>query len=468
MPQSIAVLPFVDMSEEKDQEYFADGMAEELRGVLAKVPKLTVIGRTSAFSFKGRNEDVRVIGEKLGATHVVEGSVRRSGDHIRISAQLIDARTGAQAWAGTYDRELGDVLVLQAEIASGIARSLQLAVGADVVRDTRPLRSAEAYTFFLRGRAALDLGGASVTEAKTYFEQALALDPDFVRAQEALALGLLNELENGQVLPATGWPLAVKAARDTLRRDPGSALAHVILGLERAEYAFDWGGARSELNQALALQPRDPYALYVSSWLAADLGDIDTSARLLDAALAIDPLNPEALQTSGFLRYDAGDLDGAERAFRASLQISPTFGFSHRSLGLVLLMRGQPEAALKEMQAEPGGTNMGLALVYHALGRKADSDAALARHVADAERASISTFVSAARVHAYRNEPNEAFAMLDRAFERRDHNLLSIVVDPIFAPLHRDPRYRALLRKMNLDDATRAAASRAPPAPPRP
>jgi len=462
VPRSIAVLPFVDMSEDKSQEYFADGISEELIGVLAKIPQLTVIGRTSSFSFKGQNHDMRQIGEKLGVAHVVEGSVRRSGARVRISAQLVDARSGAEIWSGTYDRDLGDVLVLQAEIASGIARSLQLAVGADVARDGRPLRSAEAYTFFLRGRAALDRGDLSQSAAKTYFQQALALDPEFARAQEALALAYQQEVGNGLTTSADGWAAAVEAARKTLRLDPTSAMAHAILGLERTS-KYDWKIANAELEQALALEPHDPYALLVCSWLASDLGRLTDARKLLDAALVLDPLNPDIRQSAGYNRLGLGDLDGAERELRASLQISPTYSYSHRQLGRIQLLRGQPEAALEEMQAEPRRKDMGLALAYHSLGRKAESDAALARLHAQSQTAGA---FSVAFVHAYRNEIPQAFEWLDKAVTRGEVSVMSLETEPVFEPLRSDPRYQTLLQRLNFQDWPGSRAPADPSAPP--
>src|SRR5450631_266464 len=184
----IAVLPFADMSEKKDQEYFADGMAEEILDLLAKIPGLKVIGRTSSFQFKGKSDDLRAIGERLGATYVVEGSVRKAGARIRVTAQLIDSHSGIHLWSESYDRDYGDILVLQDDIATGIARALQLAVGADDLRPPRRLPSTEAYSLYLQARAALDRLDESMEVAQSELEQALILDPSFVQAAEGLAL----------------------------------------------------------------------------------------------------------------------------------------------------------------------------------------------------------------------------------------------------------------------------------------
>src|SRR5215469_16541774 len=345
--RSIAVLPFLDMSEKKDQEYFADGMAEEVIDLLTKIPDLRVVGRTSSFSFKGRPDDLRSIGEKLGASYVVEGSVRRADNRVRVTAQLIDAHSGTHLWSETYDHDFSDVLAMQDQIARGIARALQLAVGADI-REVPHLQDTEAYTFYLRGRSAIDRGDAGVGEAKIYLEQSLLLDPTFVRAAEALALAYVDEIAGRVTSSQAGWPAAVDAAQRALRLDRNSAMAHAVLGLEGATYAYDWQRASSELDATLALKPRDPYALFVAAWLAFDLGRQAEALRLQDASIALDPLNPDSHQNGAYIRYMMGDLNAAERGFRRSIEISPTFESNHRMIGEILLQRHEPKLDLDQ------------------------------------------------------------------------------------------------------------------------
>ena len=460
--RTIAVLPFEDRSKDGSEEYFADGMAEELRVVLGKVPQLRVIAHKSSSSFRNDDEDVREIGERLGVANVVKGSVHKSENSLRISVQLYDAHSRAQLWSDSYRRDFGDVLVMQAEMASGIARALQLTVGADVDRDSRPLRNSQAYIFFLRGRTVIDRG-EDETEAKVDFEQALALDPTFIRAQEALALALMEQVISASLPPREGWPAAVGAAQRTLKLDPESALAHAILGRERATNAYDWKGANEELDRALALRPRDPYALYVSASLAFDLGRHEEERQLSDLALAIDPLNPDSHQSAAYHRYFMGDLDGAEREFRASLQISPRFGSSRMMIGVINLLRGDATAALQDMQAEPSDTReVGLAFVYHALGRKAEAAAALER----IKKERWGRAAGVATVYAYRNELTPAFEWFEKAIDNRETNLISkIVYSPMLGSLRADSRYEMLLRKMNLQPGTGPAvgARRCPP-----
>ena len=369
--KSIAVLPFADLSEKKDQGYFADGMAEEILNLLAKIPGLRVFGRTSSFQFKGHTEDLHDIGEKLGAAYVVEGSVRRGGSRIRVAAQLFEAQSGTQLWAESYDREFGDVLAVQDQIATNIARALQLAVATDDAQLMRQLKNPEAYALYLRGRSAYDRGEEGLREAQANFEQVLALEPTFSRAAEALALTHLGLIGDSVVTSGMGWPPAVNAAKLALRLDSRSAFAHVILGLKLATYDYNWTGAAAELDAALATKSRDPVVLYNAAWLAFDVGRYDDAVHLQDASLSLDPLNPDSLQNGAIIHYMMGHLDVAERAFRKSLEVSPTFAGSHEFLGKILVVRGEPKGALKEMDAEVSSErDIGLAIVFHALGRR--------------------------------------------------------------------------------------------------
>lgn len=447
--RSIAVLPFVDLSEKKDQEYFADGMAEEIINLLARIPSLTVIGRTSSFHFKGENEDLRIIGKELNAAYVVEGSVRKAGPRVRVIAHLIDTRSGTHRWSESYDRDFGDVLALQDEIATDIARALQLAMGADDTRPPRLLHNTEAYTLYLRGRSAYD-GPRDLAEAQSDYEQALALDPNFLRAAEALAWMYAYAAVTQEMQSRVAWLHAKDAAAKALRIDADSAPAHAVLGLMHAEYEYDWGAADAEFSKALALSPRDPVTLDFAARLACHRGRYEEALRLIDASISVDPLNPRAHRRKGFIEYLSGDEYGAEREFRRSLEIFPTFDWDHATLTWILVERGELQAALKEIQAEPavGGRDQGLSIVYRALGRNAESDAALGRLIH--EFPNWPTGV--AMIYAYRGEAGRAFEWLDRAYTIRDPDLILWFRSPFFAPLRDDPRYKALLRKMNLTE----------------
>ena len=446
----VAVLPFVDRSAPAAQDDLAEGMSEEILDLLGGVPGLRTIGRTSSFSFKGHNQDLRHIGAVLGATHLVEGSVTRSGTRIHVRSELIDASDGRPIWSDVFDREAVDLLAVQVQIASAIARQFELALNMDTARRLQP-RTLEAYHLYLRGWEAVDRGDKGLREAAPDFAQALASDPGFLKAAEARALAELDEIADKLTTPQTGWPRAEQSARICLKISPGSALAHAILGLEKATFEYHWREASEELDRLLALHPRDPDALYVGAWLAFDLGRTDEALQLQDTALALDPLNPDSNQNSAYIHYLLGDLDSAERAFRKSSEISPTFGSNHLMLGKILLLRGRPQEALAEMQQEREEADLGLALAYHALGRHAESDAALTRTEAVYQVYQVPGEVNIALAHAYRGELDVAFSWLERAIAARDLNLgHGLRTEPMFAGLRGDPRYRNLLSEMNL------------------
>lgn len=446
---SIAVLPFADMSEDRDQEYFADGMSEEIIDLLVSIPGLSVIGRTSSFQFKGKSDDLRAIGESLGAAYVVEGSVRTAGPRIRVTAQLIDARTGTHRWSQSYDRDVGDVLALQSDIATSIARTLQLAVAADDLRPVRQLPSAEAYTLYLNSRAALDRLDESLVDAPAELEQALELDPTFIQAAEALALVHAELAVNAGLPSELAWVNAKTAARRALLLDPGSVRAHAVLGLAIAGQDFQWDEADRELGDALRRNPRDTFVLEFAARVAAHRGRYDEALRRINTALALDPLNSYLYNTKGVIEFLAGDTQRAERSLRRVTDLSPTFGGARTVLAWVLMARGDLAAALQELNAEPAqpARNSGLASVYYLLGRKADSDGALARVTEWHGNWPFGVAVA----HASRRESDETIEWLERAYAVRDPDLAMFgLAHPFFAFLRGDPRYEAILRKMNL------------------
>ncbi len=450
--KSIAVLPFVDMSEKKDQEYFADGMAEEILDLLVKIPGLRVIGRTSSFQFKGHNEDLRAIGAKLGAAYVLEGSVRKAGDRVRITAQLIDSRDGSHVWSDTYDEAFGDVLSLQEKIAANLVRALQVTVGADDLRSSPLLTRTEAYDLYLHGRYAFDRFDKEGFEAAAgYFKQALDLDPSSARAADWLASSLENLAEWGYVPPAEGFERARAAAQHALKLNPHSGLAHSVLAAINLIYDWDWASAEREAEQARALAPRSADAIAQAGQVQAALGQWDEGARLIGAAMAIDPLFAGWHELLGNIRLREGRYAEAGEELRKTLRISPTYGSGHYYLGQILLLQGKLEDALAEMEQEApdSGQDAGLASVYHAMGRKTESDAALAR--VTNERGDDVAF-EIAQAHAYRGEADQAFAWLDRAYAKKDVELYWIKGDRLLKSLEGEPRYKAFIKKMNLPE----------------
>jgi TolB-like protein len=449
--KSIAVLPFVDMSEKKDQEYFADGMAEEIIDLLVKIPGLKVISRTSSFQFKGKTEDLRAIATQLGVAYVLEGSVRRSGDHLRVTAQLINAQDGTHLWSQAYDQDLNDVLKMQDEIAASLVRALQIEVGAGEFGGRPALRNAEAYTFYLQGQHADDRGDRQgLEQALNDFARALELDPTFAAAEVGLGstYSILGTL--GFMQPAIAFEKARQAAERALKLDPKLAVAHVLLSDIHRLYDWDWPAAGQEIQQARALAPNDSEVLLASAVLPGNLVSWDAALNFVNAALTQDPLNADGYNTLSQIQVRRSRLAEAEDAQRRALAISPTGIGGHYFLGLVLLARGEREAALAEMLKERDDEMRlgGSAMAYFTLGRKGDSDSALAKMIRS--RNNRPFFISS--VYAFRGQIDDALQWLDTAYMQRETALLLLKTQLMFDKLEGDPRYKAFLRKMNLSD----------------
>jgi TolB-like protein/tetratricopeptide (TPR) repeat protein len=449
--KSIAVLPFVDMSEKKDQEYFGDGMAEEIIDLLVKIPGLKVIGRTSSFQFKGKTEDLRTIGTQLGVAYVLEGSVRKSGDRLRVTAQLINSRDGTHLLSQTYDRDLRDVLKTQDEIAIKVARALETEV---LTRDfiSRPaLRNTEAYTLYLQGQHAGDrFEPQGWEQAVNDFKRAFDLDPSFTEAAAAVAGFSQYGGQVGYIPPDVAFEQARQFAELALKLDPNFVSAHAVLGSIYGSYAWDWPAADKEIKVALGLAPNDSETLWAATVLSLTLGRWDDGVRYAITMQEVDPLNPNGYFWLSLGQMRRGRFAEAEAAILRALELSPTYTFGPYTLGLILLARNQAEAALAAFLKEPRDASRigGSALAYFALGRKAESDAALALRIKDYGNFAIGI----AKIYAFRGESDEAFKWLDRAYERKDALLYGIKFAPEFDKLHGDPRYKAFLKKMNLPE----------------
>jgi TolB-like protein len=450
--KSIAVLPFTDMSEAKDQEYFGDGIAEEVLDRLAKVPGLKVVGRASSFQFKGKSIDPAGVGAALGVVYLLEGSVRKQAGRVRVAAQLVEARTGSQRWSDRFDSDVVDVLQVQDTIAVELARALQITVEADS-SPRASIKSPEALEAYLRGLHSLDRGSQEGCEAAVAeLQQALGMDPTFALAAIGLARAYLWIGTEAWQPTGVAFERAREAAMLAQRLDPRSPLPHVFLSEIHVVYDWDWAGADRELQQAFALGPRDTHGAQIASWLAAALGHWDEARQLAIEAVALDPLSPDAHWSLGYEVYmRSGHIVEAEETFRRVLQIAPEFGTGHYYLGVSLMLQGHHEAATAEFRKETldDGQLEGSAMVDFAAGRKAESDAQLA----EAIRRNASTWASEiARVYAFRGEKDHAFEWLNRAYEARDEDLYFIKGDPLLKNLEKDPRYKAFLRKMNLPE----------------
>ena len=444
--KSIAVLPFVDMSAGKDQEYFSDGISEELLNLLAKIPQLQVTARTSSFAFKGKEIGVPEIARTLHVANVLEGSVRKAGNSVRITAQLIKAGTDAHLWSQTYDRKLDDIFAIQDEIAADVVKQLKVTLlsAAPKARTTDP----EAYALYLQ---AVQLGGPFTAEAfqqsDALYRKVLAIDPRYVPAWAGLSRNFGNETSQGLLPNKEGFAQAREAAVKALAIDPDYAPAHAGLGWIAMYGDNDLAGAALHLERALALDPADLRVLTTSATLLQSLGRLDEALALEEAAVRRDPVNVTTLFNLAYHQRMAGRLDAAIASFRTVLSLSPSNGGAHCQLGVALLLKGDAKGALAEIEQETSEIYkmIGLPMAYHALGRKADSDAALAALIAKYEKDAP---YNIAGVYAYCGEADKAFVWLDKAVEYGDGGLGEIVTDNLFDKIHADPRWLAFLRKI--------------------
>jgi TolB-like protein/DNA-binding winged helix-turn-helix (wHTH) protein/Tfp pilus assembly protein PilF len=449
--QSIGVLPFLDLTEEMDQEYFADGMTEELIDMLSKIPGLRVPARTSSFYFKGRQTTIADIAKTLGVAYVLEGSVRKSGTTLRVTAQLIRADNGYHVWSETYDRPLNDILMVQDDIATEVRKAL-IASLEEAARPAIAVSSSPAYPAYFQART-LRRGDRTKEQAQAivgYLHEAIRLDPAYAPAWAELARTLAYQSFN-QLVPADSVDEeAHHAAKQALTLDPQLADAHLAQGIVHGYLDHDWAGAEHEYRNVLAVEPGSAEVYAFLSGVRRRVGNVDEAAGLMQQAVELDPLDGRYHQWLGEMNYSLGRFAIAEANFRKALDIDPEVP-ALASLGEVQLANGNPDVALEtiERETDERSRTRGRALVYFALHRNAEADAELAK--LETGNANDSAF-GIARIHAYRNEVDQAFAWLDRAVAQHDPECIDIKNDPLLRTLRGDGRYPALLRTMKLPE----------------
>jgi TolB-like protein/Tfp pilus assembly protein PilF len=447
---SIAVLPFVDMSAGKDQEYFSDGLAEELINDLARIPGLRVAARTSSFQFKGTKEDLRTIGQKLNVANILEGSVRKEGRHVRITAELVKVADGFDLWSQTYDRELNDMFAVQDDIARSVSSALKVKLLGEGLPSAAPGSNGEAYNLLLQGKyLAARRNQKDLETAVSYYEKALRLEPGDARVWVGLADAHSTQADLGYVPVDEGYAKAREEVEKALALDPNLPEAYATLGWIRVSYDRDWSGGDADYKKALELEPGNATVLRRAGALAGTLGQFDEAIRLDRRAIELDPLSVAARNNLGLHELYAGRLDQAEAAFRKALELNPDYPSSHMFIGRIDLRRSKPEMALQEMEREndPFWRRYGLALTYYALGRKQEADAALRDFIEKDKEDGPSQI---AEVYAFRGETDKAFEWLERARAQHDGGLSELKGDPLFRRLESDPRYAAFLKKMHL------------------
>jgi TolB-like protein/cytochrome c-type biogenesis protein CcmH/NrfG len=447
--KSIAVLPLLNESGDPKDEYFSDGLSEELISALAQIRELKVIGRSSSFRFKERKEEPKSIGEKLGVSTLLEGTVRKQGDRVRIVAELINAADGIELWSRTFDRELKDIFAVQQEIAAAVATSLKVTLLGSEERPAAnsPTKNTEAHNAYLLGHYYFQRRNLEdYRKALGYYDQAIRLDPDYalVYAERSEAWTLIGDL-TGEM--KTDWAKARDDAEKAVAIAPGLAEAHAALGWVRFFTEWKFAEGLSELKRAKELSPANPTANDLLARVIVYVGKLDEAEKQARQAVELDPLATSPLINLGRVLWFEGKLAEADMVSRKAVELQPNAASSRRWQVLVAIRRGDAETALREAQMEPDDNyrRFLLALAHYARKDRTAADAALADLIANKE----GVFYQIAEVYAVRGETDKAFEWLQISFDQHDSGTLGLLVDPLLQGLRDDPRYKALVAKMN-------------------
>jgi TolB-like protein/class 3 adenylate cyclase/Flp pilus assembly protein TadD len=461
---SIAVLPFANMSRDEENEYFADGLSDELLNVLAKVRGVRVASRTSAFSFKGKDIDVPTIAQKLNVANVLEGSVRKSGNRVRINAQLVQVMTDSHLWSETYDRQLDDIFAVQDDIAHSVVKELRRALRLDVEPAAEAAKvvaevaaaskgrseNAEAYQFYLQARYHREqLTKDGTAKAIQFYLQSINVDPSYALAWAGLSRAYADQAGQNWVPFIDGFGRAKAAALRAIELEPMLAEAHAALGWVQRAFDWDWKGAETSFNRALELAPGSALVMNAAANMLGTLGKLGEAIELTRKATASDPLNVPLHRNLALYALAAGDWDEAERALTKVLDMSQQGGLTWCWLGYVAFAHGRYEQALELMQKEVTEIFrlVGLAVVHHALDNFNEYEAALHELI---EKHGKDSPYQVAEVHASCHDYADAVEWLERAYAERDPGLAYLRMDPFMRDMYGHPRWEQFLVKMQL------------------
>ena len=450
---SIAVLPFADMSPAKDQEYFSDGLAEQLIDDLATVSGLKVVGRSSAFQFKGKNEDLRSVGRQLGVANILEGSVRKEGSRVRITVALTKVDDGFQLWTETYDREINHIFAAQDEIARAVTGALQgkLVSPNSLEHSPGSRTNPEAYQAYLHGQYFIARGQdkRDLDKALSYSDQAIKLDANYApawaqRSQVLRTMANLALIENTEA-----FRRARESAQKAIALDPNLAAGYLAMAMVQINHDWEWEGADVSLRRAGLLEPGSAEVLRDRAHLARVVGSVDEAIKLYRQAITLDPLKANFYLALGYELYIGGRYEEARDALQRAQDLNPQLSSLHLTRGQILLSEGHLQEARAEMENETGEWEKltGEPLAYYALGHREESDGALKKLIATYPN---DCAFQIGEVYAYRGEADKAFEWLDRAYRQRDPGTPELKTDPLMRSLHQDPRYAELLKQMHV------------------
>jgi TolB-like protein/DNA-binding winged helix-turn-helix (wHTH) protein len=450
----LAVLPFENLTGDPGKEYLADGLTEETISQIGRLnpEQLGVIARTSVMGYKHRDERLDQIGRDLSVQYVLENSLRENGDHMRLTAQLIQVKDQTHLWSQDYDYPAKDVLKVEDDVAQAVAREIRVRLTSKQqaeLAQSHPVNP-EAFDAYLQGHYYFERDSSKDTEmAAKYFERATQLDPSYALAWAGLSRVRLWQV-NVNLLPAEeGHRLAREAVERALALNPNLAQAHAQMCRIKEQVDFDWVGADASCQRAVALDPGNPEVVRTAALPAAILGRFDEALQLTRRAVDLDPLHADSWEVLAETTFSMGQLDEAAADSKKALELNPDVVASHKVLSEIYVMQGRPQDALPELELvryDPVRTAL-YAITYHALGREKESDAALAELIAKYQATNA---YEIAQVYAFRNQSNEAFEWLYRAHAQRESGLILTKVDPLLKSLHGDPRFAAFLKKLNL------------------
>jgi TolB-like protein len=453
--KSIAVLPLVNTSGDPGNDYFSDGLSEELIAVLAKIPGLKIIGRSSSFLFKGKSDDSRTIGEKLGVTNLLEGSVRKQGDRVRIVAELINATDGRTLWSETYDRELKDVFAVQSEIATAVTEQLKIKLlGAPAKSDAAPSNNnLAAYNALQQGTFYFRLGTEEGTRKATeFYGEAIRLDSRYALAYAQLSAAwrqLAATWLGGGAEANEAYAKARNAAQTALSLAPDLAAAHEALGFVLVTPDLDFAAAEAEFRKAEKLAPADAGPKFALSFVFAVQGRLAEAENIMRQTLALDPLGVTRYLNLARILIAGGRYDEAEAALRKAIELQPAAARLHAYLTTLDILRGNAAAALQDAQLEPKGfwQYYALALAQQAQSDHATADAALQTLI---DNDAVSGPFQIATVYGLRKEPDKMFEWLERAYTEHDPGLTQLLGTPFILNYRNDPRFAALCQKLKV------------------
>jgi eukaryotic-like serine/threonine-protein kinase len=453
--KAIAVLPLANLSADPENEYFSDGMTEEIIGALSKVPGLQVASRISCFSFKGKEVDLRQVGEKLGVASVLTGSVRKIGNRIRINAQLVNVESGNNLWSETYDRQLEDVFAIQDELSRAIAEALKLQLGSAGDQLVAPTKNLEAYNLYLKGRFFFfRFTEPGLRKSLELFQHVLLQEPGYARAYSGIA-DCWCELADDWVAPDDAYPRAKAAATTALRLDPELVEAMTSIGKVLCWYEWDFAGAEKHLRRAVTLNPNYTEAHWTFGSVLPAVGALGEAIAEMRKAITLDPLHPHHSRWLGrFLLY-AKDYDAAITQSNKTIELHIDYCHAYLDAGSAYLAQGKPDQALawyqkgQKLDSSVRAYDAFIVRALAPLGRREEAAEILARLEEESKQHYIRAEILAMG-YAALGELDRAFALLERAYQARSSGLIYLHLDPGYEPLRQDPRYAELVARIGL------------------